>query len=155
MAWLIDRGHFEGLPSSPWPIGLPEGMPQVPLSSVGLAESNSEPSGFEGCCDIGRWMLRTQDSVPSLDEHVTVGRSRDSLTPNGSRDSLGNQSPDRSRDQVMLPVQTRSREDARRVHNTKIGKQPSLAKDKTWEDPTGAPRIPRSWEISVEHHVAS
>ena len=82
-------------------------------------------------------MLRTQDSVPSLDEHVTVGRSRDSLTPNGSRDSLGKRSPDRSRDQVTLPVQTQSREDVRRVHNTKIGKQTSLAKDKMWEDSHG------------------
>ena len=83
-------------------------------------------------------LLRTQDSVPSLDEHVTVGRSRDSLTPNGSRDFLGKQSPDRSRDQVTLPVQTRSREDAHRVHNTKIGKQPSLAKKtKKWEDSHG------------------
>jgi hypothetical protein len=79
-------------------------------------------------------LLRTQDSVPSLDEHMTVGRSRDSLTPNGSCDSLGKQSPDWSCDQVMLPVQTRSCEDVCRVHKAKIGKQPSLAKDKTWED---------------------
>jgi hypothetical protein len=82
-------------------------------------------------------LLRTQDSIPSLDEHVTVGRSRDSPTPNGSRDSLGKRSPDQSRDQVTLPVQTRSREDARRAHNAKIGKQPSLAKDKMWEDSHG------------------
>jgi hypothetical protein len=82
-------------------------------------------------------LLQTQDSVPSLDEHVTVRRSRDSPTPYGSRDSLGKQSPDRSRDQVTLPAQTRSREDARRVHNAKKGKQPYLAKDKTWEDSHG------------------
>jgi hypothetical protein len=82
-------------------------------------------------------LLRTQDSVPSLEEHVTVGRSRDSLTPNGSRDSLGKRSPDWSRDQVTLPVQTRSCEDAHRIHNAKIGKQPSLAKGKTWENSHG------------------
>jgi hypothetical protein len=85
-----------------------------------------------------------------------VGRSRDSPTPSGSRDSLGKQSPDWSRDQVTLRVQTQSREDARRVHNTKIGKQPSLAKGKNVE------KIPRALhgshgrgKISVEHHVAS
>jgi hypothetical protein len=101
-------------------------------------------------------MLRTQDSVPSLDEHVTVRRSRDSLTPSGSRVLLGKQSPDWSRDQVTLPVQTRSREDARRVHNTKISKQPSMAKGKN------VGRIPRvlhrshgRGKISVEHHIAS
>ena len=100
-------------------------------------------------------MLRTQDSVPSVDEHVTVGRSRDSLTPNGSHDSLGKQSPDRSCDQVTLPVQTQSCEDACRVCNAKIGKQPSLAKNKD------VGRFPRALHgshsrgrISVEHHVA-
>ena len=82
-------------------------------------------------------LLRTQDSIPSLDEHVTMGRSHDSPTPNGSRDSLCKQSPDQSCDQVMLPVQTQSREDVRRIHNAKIGKQPSLAKGKTWEDSHG------------------
>ena len=61
-------------------------------------------------------LLRTQESVPSPDEHVTVGRSCDSLTPCGSRAILGKQSPDGSRDQVTLPVQTRSCVDARRVH---------------------------------------
>ena len=105
-------------------------------------------------------MLRTQDSVPSLNEHVTVGRSHDSLTPNGSRDSLDKQSPDRSRDQVTLPVQTRSHEDARCVHNAKIGKQPSLAKDQTWEDSHGRSTDPTvvggsPWSITLlrkKHH---
>jgi hypothetical protein len=101
-------------------------------------------------------LLRTQDSVPSLDEHVTVGRSRDSLTPSGSRDSLGKRSPDRSRDQVTLPVQTRSRKDAHRVHNAKIGKQPSLAKDKMWEDSHGRSTDPKvmgrsPWSITLLH----
>ena len=104
----------------------------------------------------GDALLRTQDSVPSLDEHVTVGRSRDSPTPNGSRDLLCKQSPDRSRDQVTLPVQTRSRGNAHHVYNTKIGKQPSLAKDKTWEDPHGRSTDPtvvgRSpWSIILLH----
>jgi hypothetical protein len=101
-------------------------------------------------------LLRTQDSVPSLDEHVTVRRSRDSPTPSGSRVLLGKQSPDWSRDQLTLPVQTRLREDARRVHNAKISKRPSMAKDKN------VGRIPRALhrshgrgKISVEHHVAS
>ena len=85
-----------------------------------------------------------------------MGRSRDSLTPIGSHDSLGKQSPDRSRDQVTLPVQTRSREDARRVHNAKIGKQPSLANDKTWKRfPRALHRSHGRGKISVEHHVAS
>jgi hypothetical protein len=101
-------------------------------------------------------LLQTQDSVPSLDEHVTVGRSSDSPTPNGSRVPLGKQSPDRSHDQVTLQVQTRSREDARRVHKAKIGRQPSLAKDKTWEDShrhsTGSHSRER---IPAEHHIAS
>ena len=51
-------------------------------------------------------LLRTQDSEPSTNEHVTMGRSHDFLTPSGSHDSLGKQSCDQSRDQVTLPVQT-------------------------------------------------
>ena len=83
-----------------------------------------------------------------------MGRSCDSSTPNGSRDLLGRQSPDQSHDQVMLPVQTRSHEDACCIHNAKIGKQPSLAKDKMWEDshghstdPTVVGRSP--WSITL------
>ena len=64
-------------------------------------------------------MLRTQVSAPSPDEHVTVGRSRDSLTPNGSRAPLGKQSPDKSRDQARSLVPTPSRGDARRVYKAK------------------------------------
>ena len=64
-------------------------------------------------------LLRTQDSAPSLDEHVTVGRSRDSLTPNGSRAPLGKQSPDKSRDQACSLVPTPSCGDARRVYKAK------------------------------------
>ena len=64
-------------------------------------------------------MLRTQDSAPSPDEHVTVGRSRDFLTPNGSRAPLGKQSPDKSRDQARSLVPTPSRGDARRVHKAR------------------------------------
>jgi hypothetical protein len=101
-------------------------------------------------------VLRTQDSVPSLDEHMTVGRSRDSLTPNGSRDSLGKQSPDRSHDQVTLPVQTRSREDTHHIPNAKIGKQPSLAKRQdVGRFPRALHRSHGRGRISVEHHVAS
>ena len=99
-------------------------------------------------------MLRTQDSVPSRDEHVTMRRSCDSQTPRGSHDSLGKQSPDRSCDQVMLPVQTWSHEDTRRVHNTKMGKQLSLAKDKMWEDSHGRSMDPTvmgesPWSITL------
>ena len=64
-------------------------------------------------------LLRTQDSAPSPDKHVTVGRSRDSLTPNGSRAPLGKQSPDKSRDQACSLVPTPSRGDAHRVHKAK------------------------------------
>ena len=64
-------------------------------------------------------MLRTQDSAPSPDEHMTMGRSRDSLTPNGSCAPLGKQSPDKSHDQARSLVPTPSRGDARRVHKAK------------------------------------
>jgi hypothetical protein len=89
-------------------------------------------------------------------DSLTPNGSRDSLTPNGSRDLLGKRSPDRSHDQVTLPVQTRSREDARRVHNARIGKQPSLAKDKTWEDSHGRSTDPTvvggsPWSITLLH----
>ena len=64
-------------------------------------------------------LLRTQDSAPSPDQHVTVGRSRDSLTPNGSRAPLGKQSPDKSRDLARSLVATPSRGDTRRVYKAK------------------------------------
>ena len=64
-------------------------------------------------------LLRTQDSAPSPDKHVTVGRSRDSLTPNGSRAPLSKQSPDKSRDQARSLVLTPSRGDAPRIHKAK------------------------------------
>ena len=76
-------------------------------------------------------LLRTQESAHGPNEHVTVRRSRDSLTPCGSRAILGKQSPDRSHDQVTLPVQTRSRGDTCRVNKARTGLQPRMAKGKT------------------------
>ena len=84
-------------------------------------------------------MLRTQDSTPSPDEHVTVGRSRDSPTPNGSCAPLGKQSPDKSRDQACSLVQTPSCGDtccvhkAKEIHKTYLAKgvnRTFMAKDK-------------------------
>ena len=77
-------------------------------------------------------LLRTQESAPSPDRHVTVGRSCDSLTPNGSRAPLGKQSPDKSRDQVCSPVQMPSCGDARRVHKAKEIHKMYLAKGVSW-----------------------
>jgi hypothetical protein len=128
----------------------------IPLSHLPLGSGEFRSGGCRCRARAVIRLLRTQDSVPSLNEHVTVRRSRDSPTPSGSRVLLGKQSPDWSRDQVTLPVQTQSREDARRVHNAKITKQPSMAKDKN------VGRIPRALhgshsrgKISAEHHVAS
>ena len=80
------------------------------LPSLSLTHSPEHPE---------RCVLRTQDSAPSPEKHVTVGRSRDSLTPNGSRAPLGKQSPDKSRDQARSLVPTPSRGDARRVYKAK------------------------------------
>ena len=91
-------------------------------------------------------LLQTQDSVPSLEEHMTMRRSRV---------LLGKQLPDRSCDQVTLLVQTQTHDDACRIHKAKIGNKPSLAKGKVWKvshehsmDSHGHERIP------MEHPVA-
>ena len=49
---------------------------------------------------------QAQESAQSPEEYMTVGRSHDSLIPNGSCVPLGKQSPDWSHDQVQLQVQT-------------------------------------------------
>ena len=77
---------------------------------------------------ISTYLLQTQESAPSPDRHMTMGRSRDSLTPNGSHAPLGKQSPDKSRDQARSLVQTPSCGDACRVHKAKEIHQMYLAK---------------------------
>ena len=98
-----------------------------------MASTDSTQVGerLDGAYGPAGSVLRTQESTPSPDEHVTMRRSRDSLTPCGSHAILGKQSPDRSHDQVTLPVQTRSREDMHRVNKARMGLQPRMAKGRT------------------------
>ena len=109
MGWLIESWRREGMASA---IMDKEGGPMRKVKRAGEERNKGMMGNLEGGCDVGwrdasreeDWrdrysgvlegkvelpVLQTQDSVPSLDEHVTMGRSRDFLTPSGSRDLLG------------------------------------------------------------------
>ena len=80
--------------------------------------------GHQGLRDFSEakstWvLLRTQVSAPSPEEHVTVGRSHDSLTPNGSCAPLGKQSPDKSRDLACSLAPTLSCGNVHHIHKAK------------------------------------